>query len=228
MKTLFFLVIFPLFALDQAYSQDNSDVKKTTPFAKIELTSNLIEDGYTQTNNSFGLLTDVGYRWEQFDIGIRGSNVYFKNEQAHLTLQPHLSIIANFSKDSRFFVEHEERLYFNQSSRNGSKSFVGLEMGDYLFKYESLTNWWGLEITKTRFSFTYPYFWVQDYSSDFQIGYNIVGGANTAPYTDVAANLKFKRDALEYYAELIWLSSVVEFIPDGNPINIRLGVRAQF
>jgi hypothetical protein len=228
MKNLIFLIMILIFVFDSAHSEDNTKTMASKPFAKVELTSNLIEDGYSQTSNSFGLLTDVGYRWEQFDLGVRGNNVYFKNEQAHLTLQPHLSIISNFSPVSRFYVEYETRLYFNQSSRNGSRLSVGLQIEDYLVKYESLTNWWGLDVVKNRFSFSYTYFWKQDFSSDFYIGYNIVDEANTTPYADTAVNIKFQKDNLEYYAELILISSVVEYIPNGQPTTLRFGVKTQF
>ena len=229
MMTTFCLILFVyLGALSELHAQENSDQPKSKPFAKVELTSNLIEDGYTQTGNSFGLLTDVGYKWEQFEVGVRGNNVYFEGERAHLTLQPHLAIISNFSPDSKFFIEHEERLYFNESARNGARSSVGLAIDEYLVRYESLINWWGLEIAKSRWSMTYSYYWDQDYSSDFQLGYNIVGEVNTQPFVDTSANIKFKKDALEYYGELILLSAVVDYIPSGQPILFRLGVKTQF
>lgn len=209
-------------------AQEEPQKRGSKPFAKVELTSNLVEDGYSQTSGTFGLLTDVGYKWEQFEIGVRGNNVYFDEERAHLTLQPHLAIISNFSPDSRFFIEHEERFYFNSSTRNGGRSSLGLDIGEIGVRYESLTNWWGLEIGKSRWSFNYIYYWDVDLSSDFQVGYNIVGEANTPAFFDASGNIKYKKDTLEYYAELILLSSVVPYIPGAQAFTVRLGVITQF
>jgi len=228
MKYLFLLFLSVGLFGNSGLAEEADESLKSKPFAKVELTSNLLEDGYTQTGNSFGLLTDVGYKWEQFEIGVRGNNVYFEGERAHLTLQPHLSIISNFSSTSRFFIEHEERLYFIDSARNGARSSVGFQIHEYLIKYESLINWWGLDITKSRWSLSYRYDWSDEYSSDFKMGYNTVGEVNTQPFGDVATNIKFKKDNFEYYAEFIFLSSIVNYIPIGQPINFRLGVKTEF
>jgi len=227
-KKIFVFFILSNFSPIFAIAQENPEKTKSRPFGMVELTSNLIEDGYTQTGNSFGLLTDVGYAWEQFNIGIRGNNVYFEGERAHLTLKPHLAILANFSDFTKFFIEHEERFYFNDSLRNGGRSSVGLKFDEFLFRYESLINWWGLDFTKSRFSLNYEYVWDQEYSSDFQLGYNIVEEANTRPFFDSSLSTKFRKDQLEYYAEIILLSDIVKYIPAAQKVSFRIGLKTHF
>jgi hypothetical protein len=226
-KTLLIFVLV-LTLSNAAMAQEKTDKPKSKPFALVELASNLIEDGYTQTGNSFGLHSDVGYSWEQFELGVRGNNVYFEGERTHLVLGPHLAIISNFSDTSRFFLEHEERFYFHDSRRNGGKTTVGLLVDKYLIRFESLMNWWGLDMSKSRLSLTYEYYWGLDYSSDFQLGYNIPEENNTKPFFDSAFNIKYKKDRLEYYAEVILLSNLVSYISVGQTFSYRLGLKTQF
>lgn len=199
-----------------------------SPRAQVELTSNLIEDGYTQTEGSWGLITDIAYRWPQFELGIRGNNVYFEGESTHISLRPHLSIIANFSEDSRFYIEYEHRQYFNDNTRNGSLASIGLDFSKYSISYGSIVNWQGFDISKSKWRFDYNYEWNDQLTSLFSLGYNIVDEANTPNYIDANGNIQYRQANLVYYAEAIILSQVVSLIENAQPFLFRVGLKAGF
>jgi hypothetical protein len=228
-KFFYFFFLSFLFYSRPSLSQSDTNQKKTKPFARIELTSNFLEYGYTETEGSFALVTDVGYQWEQFQIGVRGHNVHFKEETAHLKLQPHLSIISNFSSSSRFLIEHEERLYFsNADNRNGSKALVSLEIDHYKIQYDSLRNWLGTQFNKSRFSFHSTILLGQDLETDFHIGYNMVTNDQKSQFFDGATRVRYMQDNLHYYGELTVLSSLVLEIPNANQVGFRIGIQAEF
>lgn len=198
------------------------------PYARVEITSSLVEDGYSQTQGSWGLQSDIGYEWDQFRFGVRGSNVYFENERTHLTLQPHIAIIANFQSGTKFFIEHEMRKYYNDSRRDGGRSSLNLEFNDYKIIYETKGNWEGLNISKGRWSFTYFFDWGNNFSSSMVAGYNQVDEANTPNFFDASADIQYRKDNVIYYAEAIALSGVVDYIPNGQSFTFRVGLRAGF
>lgn len=214
-----------------ALSQTNDlDTKKplNRSYAEVELTSNYVEDAYTQTENSVGVVTDIGYKFEQFRVGIRANNVHFDGETAHVTIRPHLAILANFSDISRFFIEYESRFYFSDNKRNGAKSTIAFEYDNYRLMYESRDNWEGLELAKARLSFSYLYEWDQDLLLDYRLGYNMADEVNTPPFLDGAITLQYPKDQLIYYTEVIFLSNTYPYFPNGQNFIFRLGARASF
>lgn len=209
-------------------NEPETNKPRNRSYAEVELTSNYVEDAYTQTENSVGVVTDIGYKFDQFRVGVRANNVHFDGETAHVTLRPHLAILANFSDISRFFIEYESRMYFSDNKRNGSKSSIGYEYDNYRFIYESRANWEGLELSKARVSFAYLHQWDQDLFLDYRFGYNVAEEVNTPPFLDGAITLQLPKDHLIYYSELIFLSNIYSYFPNGQHLTFRLGVRASF
>lgn len=226
---LHYLVLVLILVFNSLAQEDLSEKQQQGKlFAQVELSSNLLEDGYTQTNHNFALASDVGYLMEQFRAGVRGSNVSFPNETTHLTLQPYFTIIAHFNPTSRIMVEYEQRLYYGQSHRITGKTLVAFEFDRYRFKHETINNWWGLDIYKSRYGFSYRADWRNALYSYFILGYNLVGEANTPNFFDVAASLHWKDGPIDYFGELIALSYVVPYISNGQSFTYRLGASAQF
>lgn len=224
----FFLILLSGSLVLGQTNETESNKPRNRSYAEVELTSNYVEDAYTQTENSVGVVTDIGYKFEQFRVGVRANNVHFDGETAHVTLRPHLAILANFSDISRFFIEYESRMYFADQKRNGAKSSLGYEYDNYRLLYESRANWEGLELSKARVSLAYLYQWDQDFFVDYRLGYNVAEEVNTPPFLDGAVTLQYPKDHLIYYTEVILLSNTYFYFPNGQNFIFRLGAKASF
>ncbi|MDW8190276.1 MAG: hypothetical protein RMK80_04820 [Pseudobdellovibrionaceae bacterium] len=214
---------------DDTATNTSEGINNSRLFGYVELANNILEDGYSQTNHSFGVISEVGFLKEQFRAGIRGNNVFFPNEASHLTLQPYLGIIAHFDEQTKIFVEYEHRMYYSESRRNAGKVTVGFDMNDYSFRHQSLDNWWGLHIPKSRFAAHYRARWnFSNLYSEFVVGYNAVGEVNTPNFFDFAVNVNKKSGNIRYFFEVVGLSQVVPYIANSSPLSYRVGAAVRF
>lgn len=215
-----------------AYGQSSDPAKvtdgKSHSFVKVEVANDLIEDGYSQTSQNMALETHLSYQNDQFLIGLRGHNVYFSGESSHLTLQPFIGIIGNIDQNIHLGVSYQQRKYFSEKKRNTSLTRVYLQWQLFTMSYESINNWYGLDVQKSRFAVQYDTLWTQEWRSEWLVAYNSVGESNSPNYLDLKAQLRYSYQPFSFFGEVIWRSADNPFISDRNSLQFRLGIQAQF
>lgn len=226
----FFIICLALGSITFGQSPDSAKATdgRSHSFVKVEVANDLIEDGYSQTSQNMALETHLGYQNDQFLIGLRGHNVYFSGESTHLTLQPFIGIIGNIDQNVRLGVIYQQREYFSEKKRNTGLTRVYLEWQLFTMSYESINNWYGLDVQKDRFSVQYDTVWTNEWKSEWLLAYNSVGESNSPNYLDLKAQLRYFYQPFSFFGELIWRSADNPFIADRNSLQFRLGIQAQF
>ncbi|GEM_PF-2777452 len=208
-------------------SQDLNSASNARMYAKLELASNYIEDGLTQTQSTWGFVSDIGYRMPQFEIGVRASNASYPNEQVHICLKPHVSIIANFSQTSRFFIDYEMRQYYTIGDRNGGAATLGLDIGQFRIRHKDTTNWENTDYYKSKWSFGYDFLVGDNFIVPLDAGYNILDVSTHPNYVDATTGIIYRQVNVDYFAKVTYTNGTTPFA-GAQEAQVYVGLSASY
>lgn len=167
-------------------------------FAKVAIGTNRIEQGLTQTDANPGIQATLGYKWEQFQAGLWGSNVRYvgENESANLRLFGAYKFI--FTRNADLTVRYDFNRYYNGGSRNGAITGLNLNIYQYHILYDRNDNWEGLG-ESIRYGFQKEFeLGTSGFLLDIAAGYNILYVDDYTNYFDVHAALGYRLADIKY------------------------------
>lgn len=217
---IFSFVVLSAFG-SRAFAQSATRSPANTPATfhmtgNAELLSHYVERGLSQTDNAPSLQGSFWFNFgPQARFGLWGSNVNFKNEDAHFVLKPTADVKINFSNNAEFTITFSENKYYNDSFRNGSVLGLQLSIFDYLVKYEFLSNWEGTSTGATYFSLGKT-FDLSDWKWGNELGYSMLKAESFNNYFNLHTFIGRKLGQVFAQAGLTGTSSSSQFHSAGD------------
>ena len=186
------------FLITRASAQAQTDAGAPVRlYGDVQLTTDSIEHGLTQTDHSFALQTGIGYRWPQFRLGLWGSNVKFSDSADNLNLRLFLITKLIFTPNADLNIHYDFNRYFKAGYRDGSIVSLDLRLYEYHVLYESNDNWEGIGDKGARYGFMKE--WQIPYSLilNLNAGYNMIG-SKYDNFFDVKSQISYKTSDITY------------------------------
>lgn len=186
------LVIFNFFChRATAQSQNKDEFQPGKLFARVSIGTNHVELGVTQTESSPSVQALLGYKWEQFRIGLWGSNVKFGTSNESVNLRLFAAYRFIFTSRADLTVRYDMNKYYNSSTRDGSITGLDLNLFDYHVKYDKNDNWEGTDSESVRYGFEKEFSVSNGVLLGTGVGYNMVDADSFTNYFDARASLGY-------------------------------------
>lgn len=227
--TLTALACFAFSSVANAQAAGNKDeFQPGKVFAKIGIGTNLVEHGLTQSDSGPALQSTLGYKWDQFRMGLWGSNVKFKDgDDDTINLRLFAVYKFVFTSNADLSARYDFNRYYNGGHRNGAITGLDLNLYTYHVLYDLIENWEGSEYGLTRYAFSKEWVSPSDVSFELTVGYNMVGVNDLSNFFDVRAGIGAKVAEIKYELIGTYNSNAGQFDGQGDPF-IFLNFSASF
>jgi uncharacterized protein (TIGR02001 family) len=183
---------------------------------EVEITSNYMEKGLTQSEAGPSLHAGFGYQFTSGRIGLWGSSVKYLNEDAQTNLRPYISFGFQFTPNSRLDFKYAADKYFKAADRDSNVITLDFDMYSYHAILEEDSNFEGTGTKSMWFGFAHEYK-IGSYGIDLRAGYSQLSVAGFNNYFDVKAELKYKWDELAFGLGATFNSEASQFGDAGAP-----------
>lgn len=187
------------FAQKSGGSGSNKVITVAKPYAEITVATDILEWGISQTEQGMGIKAGFGYQWDQFKLGVSGSNVSFPNSEDSSNIRMNAAYKFPMTENVDLTITVTFNNYFKSASRNGEFKTADLRMFDYHVKYNAQDNFEGTGYQKIRYSFG------KDFNSFYkgtilalEAGYNDTQGSDLKNFVDLSA------DWIILWQEIYW------------------------
>lgn len=224
------LLISILFALPcLAQQETKSDVPTFKMNGEVNLLSNFIRHGLTQTNKDPSLQGAFGFNFgPQFKMGLWGSNVNYGSTE-HFLLKINAELKVQISPTSDFKLGIFDNHYFKNTTRNGNTTYLLITSHDYRIRYESEGNWEGTEESATYFSFGKASELNPSWKWDNEIGYTMVNVSTLENYFDLRSSFIYKGGNNIFYQITATATSVPDQFTNGQgDVAVLVGASTSF
>ncbi|MBX3016721.1 MAG: TorF family putative porin [Bdellovibrionaceae bacterium] len=184
-------------------------------FARVAIATNHVEQGLTQTEGSPVVQTTLGYKWEQFQLGLWGSNVKFTGTDDSVNLRLFAAYRFIFTSNADLTARYDFNRYYNAGTRNGAITGLDLNLFKYHVMYDRIENWEGTGYDSIRYGFEKEWELATDFTMLTGFGYNMLSDPDFSNYFDVVASLGYRLAGLKY-----------EFVGTYNSASGQFGSRA--
>lgn len=195
MKSLCFLIFAFFLSSQQALAQAKGETRNTRSkmFAEINLNTNYVEKGITQTDKNPSLQADVGYQYSSGRIGVWSSNVKYANSSdEYLNMRPYLSFRIDTSATTDISLRYDFNRYFKSSTRDGSIIGIDLNLYGYHVIYEQQEKWEGTSSNRTWYGFSKTWNAPSALTYDTTFGYSMVGADGFSNYFDTRLGANYR------------------------------------
>ncbi len=192
----------------------------------MDLASNIVEKGLTQTHMDPGLVARFGLNLgPQVEFGLLGTNRKYENSEANFLLQPQLGIGLDFSARAKGALSAHQNFYFSPDGRDGTDVKLLLEILSYRIFLESIGNWEGTGTPATYLAFGKTFELAQDLVSINRVGYVSLTSEDFSSYFEASSEARYSFTDRFYSAlELTGTSAPAQFGGAGEFfISLRLG-----
>ncbi|MFN7823927.1 MAG: hypothetical protein ACK5P6_01050 [Pseudobdellovibrionaceae bacterium] len=164
-----------------------------TSYAKINLSTNNVEKGLTQTQGDPAFQTELGNKFgEQGLLALKASNVAYENFDSHLLVRGIGSYKFLFSANADLRVKLEYNKYFKAAGRDGYNFGIDLGLFGYRFLLETENNFEGSKTERTWFAFQREFSLPWSLWLDFTAGYSQLKADGLNAYFDTRSALTYK------------------------------------
>lgn len=183
----------------------------------VSLLSHYVEYGISQSDKSPALQGSFWFNLgPQFRLGLWGSNTNYETGNDHFNLRLNADIIVTFSQNARMYLSYSQSQFYNGGEHNGNITGLHLEIGDYRFLYDSLSNWEATNYPATRFAFgkVTPVFGTWTWNNE--LGYDTLTLPSYNNYFDLKTGLGTKWGVLFFEGALTATSESSQFNGRGD------------
>jgi len=164
-----------------------------TSYAKINLSTNNVEKGLTQTQGDPAFQTELGNKFgEQGLLALKASNVAYENFASHLLVRGIGSYKFIFSANADLRVKLEYNKYFKAAGRDGYNFGIDLGLFGYRFLIEAENNFEGTKTERTWFGFQREFSLPWSLWLDFTAGYSQLKADGLNAYFDTRSAVTYK------------------------------------
>lgn len=200
-----------------AQSATKDEIQPGKLFARVAIGTNLVERGLTQTESSPAVQATLGYKWEQFRVGLWGSNVKFTDSQDSVNLRLFAAYKFIFTSNADLTVNYNLNRYYNDGFRNGTITGLDLNMFTYHVHYDRVENWEGTTADATRYGFSKEFEIATDFTVGTGIGYNMLNVEDMTNYFDLELSAGYQLAGLKYELVGTYNSGARQFGSRGGP-----------
>lgn len=204
----------------RAHAQSASGKDEFQPgklFARVAIATNHVEQGLTQTEGSPSIQATLGYKWEQFRVGLWGTNVKFTDSEDSVNLRLFLAYRFIFTSNADLTVRYDFNRYYNDGYRNGPITGLNLNLFKYHVLYDRVENWEGTGSDVVRYGFEKEWELATDLTLLTGFGYNMLGDSDLSNYFDVVSSLGYQLAGLKYELVGTYNSASSQFGSRGGP-----------
>lgn len=192
---------------------------------EVNLTSDAIEYGVSQSDKSFALQTLLGYKWTQFRVGLWGSNVKFPGSDDNLNLRFFGAYQFIFTTNSSMTVRYDMNRYYKSGDRNGSLIGVDINLFDYHVMYYKNDKFHGTDAEHTRFGFAKSFEIPWSLMLELDAGYNMFSDIYSN-YFDLKSQINYKWSSVYNYLGLSYSTGASQF--DNSSFAFYFGIKTSF
>ena len=194
------LIVLKLLFSPSAHAQTKTDDQLPAGkiYGEVNLLTNYIENGYTQTEKSWAMQAGLGYKWSQFRMGLWGSTVKFPDSSDDLNLRLLMAYKFIFTTSADLVARYDFNRYYPAGNRNGGIIGLDLNLFKYHVLYEKNSNWENLgEVTRWGFMHDWAIPW--NLMLNLNAGYNMMDIPDYSSYFDVKTTVSARYADVNYF-----------------------------
>lgn len=219
-----FVLALTLFAKwAQAQANEGSALSRLT--GEIGVLNNWIDKGVSQTNNSFAMQAALGYRMQNFNFGLWGSNVNFGGSE-NLNLRPYLGVDVPLSSTSGFWLRYSFSRYYQGSSRDGGILNLRVKAFDYNVTYEANSKFMGIAAMNT-ISLSKEWPLPANFFVEGSLSYHQIAEENYTSYFTIMGDFRYPVREFNVLAGIGYNTKGGQF-QGGQSLPYYIGLRARF
>jgi len=179
-----------LFSLPSLAEGSSSSDNTKQLFAETGVTSNNVEHGVTQSQQSWSLHSTFGYKLGQIAMmGISGSSVQYPDLQENLNLRLFFGVKFDLNPTNTLILKYDLNRYFQSGARNGAIVTAEDKFMGYHVAIEQNSNWEGVGQSATWFGFGKELELGAGVMAEAELGYTQLGVVGVRNYFDIMASV---------------------------------------
>lgn len=196
-------------------------------FGEVNLLSNYVEKGLTQSDEKFSVQATLGYRWVYFKAGMQGSSVTFPGNQENVNLKAFASYQFIWTQNADMTFRYDYSKYFASAQRDGNIFGFDINLFTYHMLIEKMDNWQGTKTNANYFGFRKdrPIPW--NLIWDFSVGYTMLSVDGYNNYFDVKTGISYKYKEIGYSLNATYTSAASQLNGAGDLFGY-VGLHARF
>lgn len=192
--SLLHLIVSPAEAQQNSGNNNtnNSPQLISNLYGEIQIMSNYVEKGLTQSDASPSMGADLGYGFGGYGrIGVKANSVKYENEDVSIAMSLYGEYRFIFSQNTNLTLRNDLVRYFSTNTRDNIVISLDQNIFDYHFLFEYEDNFEGTKTNRNWFGFHKDWLLSPSYQFNLTVGYSMLEIDGFNNYFDTKAGVSF-------------------------------------